>query len=197
MLILGSRLNETPVMSLQTGGRLGQITKPIIDPGTLAIAAYQVEGPLLTEQPSFLRTADIREYGRLGMIIDSTDELLGLKDVLQIEKLYELGFPLVGMQVIDEHKHRLGKVNDYTLETGGFIIQQLNVTRGFFKGFNDTGLLIHRSQITEINDKAIVVKSLANKSVQPIMEAMRGEFVNPFRKPAQSAQPKPDGALAE
>jgi uncharacterized protein YrrD len=182
MLILGSRLNATPVMSLQTGTRLAQTAKPIIDPGTLKIIAYEVEGALLTENPTFIRTADIREYGRLGMIIDSNDELIGLDDVIKIKELYTLGFPLLGMAVIDEHRHKLGKVADYTLETGGFVIQQLNINRGFFKGLNDTGLLVHRSQIVEINDRAIVVKASANKSVEPIMQAIRGEFVNPFRK---------------
>ena len=179
-------------MSLQTGGRLAQTTKPIIDPANLRIVAYEVDGPLLTEHPSFLRTADIREYGRLGMIIDSTDELVGLDDVLEIEKLHNLNFPLIGLQVIDERKSKLGKVNDYTLETDCYVILQLNGTRGFFKGFNDTGLLIHRSQIVEINDKTIVVKSLANKGVEPVMQAIRGEFVNPFRKPA--AHPEPETA---
>ena len=77
MLVLGSRLNETPVMSLQTGTRLAVTTQPIIDPSNLRIFAYEIKGPLLTQQPSFLRTADIREYGRLGMIIDSNDEIVG------------------------------------------------------------------------------------------------------------------------
>lgn len=192
MLILGSRLLEAPVMSLQTGTRLGQLTKPVIDPGTLRVIAYEVTGPLLAQTPSFLRTADVREYGRLGMIIDSNDELVGLDDVLEVEKFYKLGFPLVGMQVIDDMKRRVGKVGDYTLETNGYIIQQLNITRGFFKSFNDTGALIHRSQIIEINDKAIVVKSPSNKSVTPVMETMRNEFVNPFRKPSQVPQPDQD-----
>lgn len=190
MLILGSRLHETPIMSLQTGGRLAQTTKPIIDPANLTVVAYEVDGPLLSEHPAFLRTADIREYGRLGMIIDSNDELLGLTDVLLIERLYTLAFPLIGMQVMDETRHRLGKVTDYTLETDGYVIQQINVNRGFFKGFNDTGLLIHRSQIIEINDKAIVVKSLAKKSVEPVMQTIRNEFVNPFRKPANQPETK-------
>lgn len=190
MLILGSRLAETPVMSLQTGARLAHTTQPIIDPANLYIIAYEVTGPLLTQHPSFLRTADIREFGKLGMIIDSSDELVGLDDVLKIEKLYTMGFTLTGMPVIDEHKHKLGKVSDYTIDTTQFVVQQLNVSRGFLKGLTDTGLLIHRSQIVEINDKAIVVKSTAKKSVEPVMEAIRGEFVNPFRKPAQAPQPE-------
>jgi len=179
-------------MSLQTGGKLGHTSRPIIDPANLHIIAYEVDGPLLAQRPSFLRTADIRELGRLGMIIDSSDELVGLEDVLKIEKLYKLGFPLTGMSVVDEHKHRLGKVTDYTVDTLQFVIQQIHVTKGFFAGLADTGNLIHRSQIIEINDKAIIVKSATKKSVEPIMESLRTEFVNPFKKPASAGQPKPE-----
>src|SRR5690349_16433552 len=149
MLLLGSRLLHTPVMSLQTGTRLAHTAKPIIDPSNLHIVAYEVEGPLLAERPSFIRTDDIREYGRLGMIINGNDELVGMDDIIQMRKVYELNFPLIGMSVVDEHKRKLGKVDDYTLETGDFIIQQINVRRGLIKGITDTGLLINRSQIVE------------------------------------------------
>ncbi len=186
MLILGTRLHNTPVMSLQTGGQLARTEKPIIDPGTLKIIAYEIDGPLLSSRPALLRTADIREFSRIGMIIDSNDEIIGLDDVIQIEKLYNLGFPLVGMTVVDDQKHRLGKVEDYTIDTASFIIQQLTVKRGFFKGLTDTGLLINRTQILEINDDMIVVKSASKRSAEPIIRATRTEFINPFR----STQPE-------
>jgi len=177
-------------MSLQTGTRLAHTLKPIIDPSNLRILAYEIEGPLLTENPSFIRTNDIREYGRLGMIINSNDELIGLSDVIQIEKIYKLKFPLIGVQVLDEHKRKLGKVDDYTLNTDDFVIQQLNVRRGFLKGITDTGLLVNRSQILEINNTSIVVKSPSVKSAEPVMQAIRGEFVNPFRAPKPQAGPE-------
>lgn len=187
MLILGSRLLHTPVMSLQTGTRLAETVTPVIDPSNLRILAYEVDGPLLSEKPAFVRTNDIREYGRLGMIIDSNDELIGLEDVIQIKKIYNLRFPLIGIPVIDEHKRKLGKVDDYTLDTGDFLIQQINVRRGFIMGITDTGLLINRSQIIEINNDAIIVKAPSVKSAEPVMEAIRGEFANPFRTPKPQA----------
>lgn len=190
MLILGSRLIHTPVMSLQTGTRLAHTAKPIIDPATLRITAYEVEGPLLTERPAFIRTADIREYGRLGMIINSNDELVGLDDVINIKKIYELNFPLIGLQVIDDHKHKLGKVDDYTLDTTDFVIQQLNVKRGLIKGITDTGLLINRSQIIEINNTSIIVKSPSVKSAEPVMQAIRTEYINPFRNQKPQTEPE-------
>lgn len=190
MLVLGTRLLHTPIMSLQTGTRLAQTLKPVIDPANLRILAYEVDGPLLTEHPSFVRTNDIREYGRLGMIIDSNDELIGLEDVIQIQKIHSLEFSLVGIQVIDEQKRKLGKVDDYTVDTVDFVVQQLNVRRGFIRGLTDTGLLIHRSQIIEINNTTIVVKSPSIKSAEPVMHSIRGEFTNPFRGPKPQTGPE-------
>lgn len=189
MLLLGSRLLSTPVMSLQTGNRLAQTVRAIIDPANLRIIAYEVEGPLLSETPAFIRTADVREYGRLGMIINSNDEFVGLDDVIKIKKIHDMGFNLIGLSVIDEHKHKLGKVEDYTLETGDFVIQQLTVKRGFFKGLTDTGLLVSRAQIIEINNTAVIVKAPSVKSAEPVMQAMRSDFVNPFKTPKPHAEP--------
>jgi len=192
MLLLGSRLIHTPVMSLQTGAKLATTAKPVIDPSTLHILAYEVEGDLLTTRPSFIRTLDIREYGRLGMIVNSSDEFVGIDDIIKLKKIYDLQFALIGLPVIDEHTRRLGKVSDYTVETGSYIIQQLSIRRGFLKGITDTGVLVHRSQIIEINDQAIIVKSPKITVDAPVTNAVRGEFVNPFRgttpRPAPETQ---------
>jgi uncharacterized protein YrrD len=185
MLVLGTRLKETPVMSLQTGTRLATTGTPLINPANLKIVAFELEGPLLTEKPSFLRVDDVRELSGVGMIIDSTDEILGLDDVIKIKELYSLSFKLIGMNVIDEHKKKLGKVDNYTVETNSFVIEQLNVKHGILRGLTDTGLLIHRSQIVEITDTFIIVKSTAKKiTVEPVLETVRHEYVNPFRRPA-------------
>ncbi len=187
MLLLGSQLTGTPVLGLQTGAKLAQITLPLIDPANLKIVAYNLEGPLLSENPSLLMTSDVRELSSLGMIVDSSDEFIGLSDVVKIENLHKLGFNLIGMQVIDEHKHKLGKIEDYSLDSNSFIIEQLNVKRGILMGLTETSLLVHRSQIVEINNRHIIVRTTAKK-LEPVMKAERREYVNPFRSP--SPQPE-------
>jgi uncharacterized protein YrrD len=188
MLTIGTRLLDTPVMSLQTGGRLATTEKPIIDPANLKIVAFEVNGQLLSERPALLRVDDIREFGQIGMIVNSNDEFIGVHDVIKIEQLYSLGFNLIGMTVKDELNHRLGKVENYTVETDSYVVQQLTVKRGFFKGLTDTGVLISRTQILEINDSEIVVRSTAQKIAQPVMQASRTEFVNPFKAGPKSIQ---------
>jgi len=193
MMLLGSTLTKAPVMGLQTGGEIAQTKSAIIDPGTLTIVAYVVEGPLLGDGTWLLRIADVRELSDLGFIVDSTDEFIHPEDVLMIDEIYKLNFPLLDMPVIDEKRSKLGKVIDFTLETSTFTVQQITVRRPFLKSFNDTELLIHRSQIIEINDDAIVVHSEA-KAPEPELHEVVGSYVNPFRK---SDSPAPESSDAK
>ncbi len=191
MLVLGSRFHNTPIMSLQTGAELARTKRALIDPRDLTISAFELEGQLLTEHPSFLRVNDIREVSAVGMIIDDSDEIVGLDDVIKLKKLHDLNFELIGMPVVDQHRRKLGKVQDYTTESHGFVIQQIQVKRGMLRSITDTGLLIHRSQIVEINDHQIIVKSTGKKQVvEPVQQATEKlEYSNPFRQPAPQVEP--------
>lgn len=185
MLIPGSRLIDAPVMGLQTGGELARIRRPVIDPATLKILAYEVEGPLLDLRPSLLRIADVREFSDIGIIVDSSDEFVSPDDIIKLGDIYKLHFAPVGMPVVDEKKHKLGKVDGYTIDTSSFVVQQLNVRRPLLKSLNDTELLVHRSQITEINDHEIIVHSEKQRHTGPVMQTVRSAaYVNPFRKHA-------------
>lgn len=185
MILLGSRLLNLPIMSLQTGSELAKTKQPVIDPASLKIIAYEIDGPLLEPTQSLLRLADVRELSDIGMIIDSSDEFVSSSDVITLKDVYDLQFRLLGMQVRDEKGGKLGKISDYTIETDSFIIQQLTVKRPFLKSFSDTELLIHRSQIIEINNESIVVHS-ESKVDEREVAAQKGSYVNPFRK-----QPSP------
>lgn len=180
MIIAGSRLLDAPVMGLQTGSELARTTRAIVDPATLAILAYEISGPLVHEA-HLLRVADVREFSNLGLIVDSADEFVAPDDVIKLHEIYELGFEPLGMPVTDEKRAKLGKVGSYTIETATFTIQQLSVRRPLLKSLNEAELLIHRSQIIEINDKSIVVHSKA-EIPEPRLEQIRTSYVNPFRK---------------
>lgn len=181
MLILGSKLIGTSIMGLQTGTKLAVVKSPIINPGNLQIMAYEVDGPLLVEKPSYLRIADVRELSGIGMIIDSNDEFFGANDVISIKKLLDINFKLIGIHVIDDNNHKLGKVLDYSIDTNSFIIQQLRVKQTMMKSITSTELLIHRSQIIEINNSSIIVKSTLKKVEQVINNTEKLTYINPFR----------------
>jgi uncharacterized protein YrrD len=187
MLIAGSRLIDAPVMGLQTGGELARTSKAIIDPRQLEIVAYELTGPLLNTRPSALRIVDVREFSEIGLIVDSSEEFVSPTDIIKLNEIYELNFTLIGMSVIDQKGHKLGKVDGYTIETSAFLIQQLSVKRPLLKSLSDTQLLIHRTQISEINNSSIIVNS--EVKVQPMLQAVQNSYHNPFRK-NPGAQPE-------
>lgn len=187
MLLTGSQLLHTPVMSLQTGTELAKTKEAIINPADLKIVAYEVEGPNLDQDPSLLLMSDVREFGDIGMIVDSSDEFVGSEDVIKLKPLYALHFTVVNKPVVDEHHKKIGKVEDYTVDVDSFVIQQLAVRRPLLQSLNDTELLVHRSQIVEINDDEIVIKSGELKQPEVVPQEGR-HYVNPFRQ--TSPQPE-------
>src|SRR5690606_13556023 len=127
----GERLLDTPVLGLQTGSELARTKEAVIDPANLKVLAYELSGPLLDVEPSLLRIADIREISDIGIIVDSSDEFVGVNDVIKLGEVYNLHFRPVGMTVVDVKGSRLGRVNGYTLNTVDFTVYQLSVKRPF------------------------------------------------------------------
>lgn len=177
MLALNKTITNIPVMSLQSGGTLGQADQPIIDPRKLQIIAYYVSGPRI-QQTSVLHTNDIREFGPLGFIVDGADCVMELDEsLIRLQEVIGFNFELLGKKVVDEDKKNLGKVVEYTVETDGFVIQKIHVGQSLVKNITSSSLLIHRSQIVEITDRHIVVRSSANKQQLGL-----AQMLNPFRR---------------
>lgn len=183
MLISGIDLFDSPVLSLQTGAELARTKYPIINPHNLTILAYEVSGAKLDHHPSYLRIEDIREVSPIGLIIDSSEEFVWLEDIIKQKDIYELRYELEHKTVLDEKRSKVGKVISYNLESGSFVIQQLTIKRPLLKSFNDSELIVHRSQIIEVTDTEIVIK--AKGVVKSLPEAAKS-YVNPFRQSPQA-----------
>lgn len=184
MQIPASQFNGIQIMSLQTGLMIGSVAEPLVDPRKLAVIAFAVKGHMVHGNELYLRIADVREAGKDGLIVDSQDELVELEDVIYLQEVYGLHFSPVGLRVIDDHKHKLGTVQDFTLELGNMVIQQLVVKPPLLKSMRESELLIHRSQIVKLTNDTVVVKAPTEEADDPIPSAVRA-YSNPFREGGQ------------
>ena len=191
MLMVGSNLTNFPVLSLHVGGEIARTKKAIIDPEDLKIIAYTLEGAIIQNDPdvgNILDLADVREMSEKGFIVDSADVFTTRDDVIKLDEIMSLDFDLVGLKVIDQRGKKLGKIIDYTIDSGSFMVYQLIVQRPVMASFIDPQLTINRSQIVEIDDFKVTIKHSTSKvKVKKAKEAPEEEFVpnfsNPFRKP--------------
>lgn len=191
MLVYASRLIGTPVLSVQAGGRIAVIAEPIVDPDNLKIIAFKLAGPLIAKSnANILDVKSIREYSNYGIVIDDIDELIEKDDVVKISDVLRLNFALNGLKVETKKGSKLGKIEDYTLTSEDFVVQQLIVKRPIIKSFIDPELTIPRKEIVEITDYKIIVKDEEKTiKIKAEKEEFVPNFVNPFRKSEQDFAP--------
>lgn len=194
MLINDSSLKNYPILSLHVGGRIAQVVDTIVDPNTLKIIAFRVDGPLVgKEVGEILPVNSVREFSRLGMIVDSADEFVEEDEIIHVRDILQLNFSLSGLKVETEKKVKLGKVTDFTVEPESWQIQQIIVQRPMLKSFLDPELLISRQQIIEVDDYRVLVKDQTRKvTVEAATTEFVPNFVNPFREPELVSEAESD-----
>lgn len=179
---MNSRLVGAPVLSVQAGGAIGKITSTIIDPNDLKVIAFRLEGPMINRQQNLLDVRSVREYSNYGFVIDNIDELVSEDDVIKIGEILKLNFDLINLKVETKKGSKLGKIQDFTVTSEDFIVQQIIVKRPAVKAFIDPELTISRNEIVEITDYKVIIKDeeevLKKKAKN---EDFIPNFVNPFR----------------
>lgn len=188
MLINGSKLNECPILSLHVGGEIARVTEPIVDPDSLKIIGFKLEGKLIRDDVgNILPIGSVREFSRMGMIVDSIDEFVMADDIVRIHDVLKLNFALPGLKVVTRKKVKLGKVLDYTVDVETWHVQQLIVQRPVMKAFFDPELIIPRKQIIEVDDYQVIVKDEHEKVKSKVAKeepvGFVPNFINPFREP--------------
>jgi uncharacterized protein YrrD len=170
-------------MSLQTGAELARTTEIIVDPRSLSIVAIYVDGASLDVRPSVLHTADIRELGPIGCIVDDSSALMELDGLVRLEEIVNFNFKLFGMPVIDEDGRKLGKVEDITFESDGYTVQQLITHQSILSSLTNASHVIGRSQVVTITSEHIIVRSasIAHEISNSIQQG--AAMMNPFKKP--------------
>ena len=181
MLIEGSKLLKYPILSLHTASRIAEVKGLVVDPNFLKVVAFEISAAS-SRQSLFLEASSVREFSKMGMIVDSDEEFVEKDDVMKLKETIDLGFSLDNMKVISKKKAMLGRIEDFIINTEDFQIMQLIVKRPIYKALIDPELVIGRSDIHEINDSEIIVKSEEGTIMKKSGTLdFVPNFVNPFK----------------
>lgn len=181
MLIEGSKLLKYPILSLHTASRIAEVKSLVIDPNFLKVVAFEISA-VSSKQRLFLEASSVREFSKMGMIVDSDEEFVEKDDVIKLKETIDLGFNLDNMKVVSKKKAMLGRIEDFIINTEDFQIMQLIVKRPIYKALIDPELVIGRSDIHEINDSEIIVKSEEGTIMKKSGTLdFVPNFVNPFK----------------
>ena len=181
MLIEGSKLLKYPILSLHTASRIAEVKGLVVDPNFLKVVAFEISA-VSSKQRLFLEASSVREFSKMGMTVDSDEEFVEKDDVIKLKETIDLGFSLDNMKVVSKKKAMLGRIEDFIINTEDFQIMQLIVKRPIYKALIDPELVIGRSDIHEINDSEIIVKSEEGTIMKKSGTLdFVPNFVNPFK----------------
>ncbi len=162
MLLLSDQLLNLPINSLQVGGQVGTILRPIIDPNNLELPAFWCSGAVGNSE-LILHTNDIRELNQFGAVIDDEDKLTSTEDLVRLQKVIKLNFNLQRTLVVTNNGSKIGRIEEYVINTDEFLVQKIHVSQPFFKSILIGSRIIDRQQIIRVEGKKIVVQEAENK----------------------------------
>lgn len=163
MLQLSTIFYHRKILSLRTGGPIGYAHSPLINPTTLKIEGWYASA-LHDRTPYIVPANEVRDIINKGIVVNDHSSLTHLEDLVRLKELIDLRFELIGKTVKTDHKRKLGKVQDYAVEDQSMMIKNIYVAQSLLRGILARQLIIDRSQIIEINDRAIIVREPTIKS---------------------------------
>lgn len=160
MLQLSGFVLDRPVLSIRSGDVVATTTTPIINPDNLQIEGFNCNS---STGRLVLLCQDIREIASEGLIIDDFERLVEASELVRLKETIELDYRVIGKTVETIDRQKLGKVNDYAIETNSMYIQKIYVGQSMLKSIAGNNLSIDRSQIHETTPKKIIVSELNPK----------------------------------
>lgn len=158
MYVLASKLIGLPVLSLQSAESLTRVTALMLNPDSLAVAAFSCTPRDRNQRHPIIVPRDIRQIAIDCILIDAEDVIGEADEVVRLASLVAEPFELRGMRVITEMKRTLGRVSDYTINLDTFALQKIDVQQSIFHSWLGASLMIDRSQIVEITKSEIIVR---------------------------------------
>lgn len=171
MLKLSNALLNVPVMSLRTGGSVGQATEMIINPNNLKIEGWYVNDRF-SGKKLILVSAEIRDISAKGIVINDHEVLAEPGELVRLKPVLEIGFVLIGKQVVSQSGRRYGKVNDFAVETESLIIKKIYASQSIIKNFSGDNASIDRTQIVEITNSQIIIEDPTEKASETAAATM-------------------------
>ena len=162
MLQLSGIYYDRQILSLRTGGPVGQALSPLINPNNLKIEGWYATAR--GERNSYILPAsEVRDIIKKGIVVDDHSALTHTEDLVRLKKVIDLGFEVINKRVVTENKRKLGKVQNYAVDDESMFIKKLYIAQSLLKNFSTQQLVIDRSQIIEINDSEIVIRDSAER----------------------------------
>lgn len=157
MLQLRKTIIDRPVLSLRTGGVIANAGLPIINPNNLKIEGFYCNDKF-NKKSLVLLAQDIRDSLPQGYVVNDHDVLTPADELVRLKDVIGFKFELMDKPVYTADKKRMGKINDFAVDSETMYVQKIYVGQSLLKSLSGGQLSVDRNQIVEITDKRIIIQ---------------------------------------
>ncbi|OIP25010.1 hypothetical protein AUK11_01535 [bacterium CG2_30_37_16] len=159
-----STVYNMPVNSLSEGTTVGVIENIIIDPDTGQVLGFKLSKTPVRER-CVLVASDIREINDLMLIIDDSQNLSTLDEVIKIAEVTDKKIKWMGLKVETDLGRKLGKIEDLAFDTTNFYLTRIYTSGGLIKeALSLEKTIIPASKIIKVTKKVVIVEDSYVKS---------------------------------
>jgi sporulation protein YlmC with PRC-barrel domain len=169
MLFFGSSFHNTKLFSIRSGGLIGEVTKPIINPNNLHIDAFFATA-MNRQQEGVVVDMDVRDLSPKGLIINDHEDVTDASELVRLQPIIDIRFELIGKNVY-VGRVKVGKVEDYVVDTKSLFIVKLYVQPSILK-MSAGQMIFDRQSIVEVTDKKVVVSGPEQKATEFIRQKL-------------------------
>ena len=156
MLYLSTKLQNIPLLSIRSGGRIGTVIGPIINPHNLHIDGFYCQ-IVQVQEPVILLDINVRDITGKGIIIDDHVDLSTPDELVRLKSVIDLRFTIEDKQAL-VNKKKIGKVIEYAIDVKSLFIQKLYVQPPVWSSFKQERLTFDRVSIIEVTDSYIAFR---------------------------------------
>lgn len=167
MLKLSNTFLNVQVMSLRTGGPIGMASSMIINPNNLKIEGWYIQDRFSGKR-LVLVSSEIRDIAPQGIIINDHEVLAEADELVRLKPIMDIGFELIGKQVISQGGKKYGKVTDFAVETDSLLIKKVYAGQSIIKSFSGGNTSIDRTQIVEVTNSQIIIEDASIKAGEAV-----------------------------
>jgi len=160
MLQLSGSLLNRPILSLRTGGLVGNTLGPIINPLNLKIEGFYCHDNFDRKKKMVLLSQDIRDVIAQGIVVNDHESLSDPSELVRLKDTMTINFDIMSKHVVTTSKQKMGKVVDFAVDIDSMYIQKIYVAQSVFRSIARNNYGIDRTQIVEINDKKIIIHDI-------------------------------------
>ena len=146
-----------PIMSLRGGRKISSTIEPLINPDKLSILGFYSEDRA-SGKDKILLINDIREFGDMGIIINSEEDLTDPSDLVKLESIIDMNFELLNKPIVTQSGKKLGKVDNYAIDDITYKIEKIYGKPNSLKTLSANDYIISRRQIVSVSETELIVK---------------------------------------